>query len=313
MDEKLRVVVVGAGAVGAYFGGRLAQSGKFDAAVICRNNLDLIKRNAYSVRSIAGDFKFVPAACYQNPGDCEWAADIVLIASKVLPEINTCEIIRPLIKSNTAIMLIQNGIDIEGKIHRAYPDNELISAIAYIGVTRGAGANLINHTGGGTLKFGHYESEKFSSRKIELLQEAFNATGVKSEIVEDIIQYRYIKEIWNVPYNSISVLAGGVDTYFMSHDQRTCCLAYDIMKEIQSIAKADGRIIGDDVIESTVDYTRNFPPYKTSMLIDDENHRPLESEAIVGNLLRIGEKYNVSTPNIRCIYALLRSVNIHIK
>jgi 2-dehydropantoate 2-reductase len=301
-----KVLIVGAGAIGAYFGGRLAQTG-MEVSVVCRSNYEQVKASGFEVKSINGDFSFKPAGVYRSASEYPEAADYLIVTTKVLPDIDVVEIIKAAVKPGTAIVLIQNGIEIEKDIAAAFPENELISSIAYIGVFQ-TGDGRIEHQAAGRLKMGVYPGGL--SEKTKLLSAAFNKAGVECEAVDNIEFFRWVKLVWNTPYNPVSVLAGGVDTKVISTTETLENLCAALMKEVCAVARSRGIELPEDIIQKNLDYTRNFPPYKTSMLLDFENKRPLEVEAIVGNVLRIAGEGKVPVPYLETIYALLRSADI---
>lgn len=298
--------MVGAGGVGAYFGGRLAQAG-MDVSVLCRSNYEQVRKNGFKVKSIAGDFSFKPVGVYRSCDEYPDTADYVIVTTKVLPDIDVVKIIEAAVKPGTMIVLIQNGIEIEPDIAKAFPDNELVSSIAYIGVFQIEDGE-IEHQAAGRLKMGVYKGG--SSEKMDLLNANFNKAGVECEVVEDIEFFRWVKLVWNIPYNPVSVLGGGVDTKVISTTKALEDLCAELMKEVCAVAKARGIHLPEDIIQKNLEYTRGFPPYKTSMLLDFENKRPLEVEAIVGKVVRIAREEKVAVPHMETIYALLSSVDI---
>ena len=305
-SNTLKVLVFGAGGIGAYFGGRLAQAGA-EVSVVCRSDYDSVKESGYQIKSIAGDFQFMPAQVCRSAADYRGAADIVMVTTKALPGTNVPELIRPAVSADTSIFIIQNGIDVEKDFAEVFPGNEIISSIAYIGVAR-AGNGCINHEGGGRLHAGMYPEGK-PSPKLEQLAGLFEKADIDCKVVNDIVLSRWIKLVWNVPFNPVSVLAGCVNTQEMVQNPELEQLCTDLMIEVCAVAKACGKELPPDMVEKNLNYTRNFPPYKTSMLLDYENRRPLEVEAILGNVVRNADAKNVPIPHIRAIYALLLSVD----
>jgi 2-dehydropantoate 2-reductase len=305
-EKKLKILVFGAGGVGAYFGGRLAQAGA-EVSVACRSDYESVKKFGYQIKSAAGDFEFFPAKVCRSAADYHDAADVVMATTKVLPGISVPELIRPAVSKKTSIFIIQNGIDVEKKFAADFPNNEIISAIAYIGVFR-EGDGRITHTGAGRLRAGMYP-EGNASPRLEQLAELFKKSNVECEIVSDIIRARWEKLVWNVPFNPVSVLAGCVDTREIVGNPELVNLCLSLMHEVCAVAKACGKELAQDVAEKNINYTRTFPPYKTSMLLDYESGRPLEVEAILGNVIRNADAHNVPVPHIRAIYALLSSVD----
>ncbi len=305
-NRKLRVLVVGAGGVGAYFGGRLAQSGKAEVSVVCRSDFEAVISGGYKIKSIAGDFDFMPAGVFRTPADYREELDLIVVTTKVLPGIDTPTLIKPAVGPNTAILLIQNGLGMEEEMAAAYPDNPLFGAIAYIGVFR-EGDGRIVHQGGGTLAIGKFPQGE--SALLDWLVYTWNSVGVGTRKSDDIILDRWSKLVWNAPYNPVSILAGCVDTGVISADPLLDALCGDLMREVCAAAKAAGKELPADVVQKNLDYTHNFPPYKTSMLLDHENKRPLEVETILGSIVRKADEFGADIPRLRTMYALLRSVN----
>lgn len=302
----MKILVVGAGSVGVYFGGRLAQGGA-EVSVVVRGDYDAVKDRGYDISSIAGDFHFSPHLVLKSSADYPDTADYVILTTKVLPTIDRVGLLRPAIRSpHTVIVLIQNGIDIEEEIRAAFPENEILSTVAYIGASRPAPGKVL-HQGSGVLQMGVYP--RGISPALERLSRAFASVGVKCETVEDIVFIRWNKLLWNLPYNPGSVLAGGADTSRMSCGGELEKLCADLMSEVIAVANAVGVELTEELAEKQREFTRNFPPYKTSMLQDFEAGRALEVEAILGNTLRLARKYGVAAPKIECCYALLKSVD----
>ena len=302
----MRILILGAGSVGLYFGGRLAQSGA-EVSVVARSDYETALRSGYDVSSIAGDFHFAPHLVLKNAADYPGVADYVILATKVLPTVDRVALLRPAVRSNdTVIVLIQNGIDIEDEIKTAFPDNELLSTIAYIGASRPAPGKVL-HQGSGALQMGVYPQG--ISPALKRLADAFAAVKVKCDMMEDIVFTRWNKLLWNLPYNPVSVLAGGANTARMSCGGELEKLCADLMSEVIRVANAAGVALAEPLAEEQREYTRNFPPYKTSMLQDYEAERALEVEAILGNTLRVAKRFGVEVPRIECCYALLKSVD----
>ena len=302
----MRILVVGAGSVGLYFCGRLAQNGA-EVSVVARSDYETARRSGYDVSSIAGDFHFSPHLVLKSAAEYPGVADYVILTTKVLPTVDRVALLRPAIRSkDTVIVLIQNGIEIEEEIRAAFPDNELLSTVAYIGASRPEPGKVLHH-GNGMLQMGVYP--RGISPALRRLAEAFNASKVKCEMMEDIVFTRWNKLLWNLPYNPVSVLAGGATTARMSRRDELEKLCRDLMCEVIRVANAAGVKLTESLAEKQLEYTRNFPPYKTSMLQDYEAGRALEVEAILGNTLRVARKYGVEVPRIECCYALLKSVD----
>lgn len=295
------ILVVGTGAIGSFYGGKLAMSGANVSALV-RSDYEYVKKNGISIKSINGDFVFKPDEVVQKVEDYSKTPDCIIVSTKVIPSINTAEIIRPKVASNTAIVLIQNGIDIEEPIAKAFPENEIISCLAFIGVSK-TGPGQINHQEYGRIVIGSYPEG--STKKVQQLQEMFNASNVPCAIDENIVSERWKKLIWNAPFNPISVIGGGITTDVIMNNSESLKLVKKIMNEVIDSANAFGHNLPRSLVDENIEITLKMKPYKPSMLLDYENKRPLETEAILGNAVRLAGKKNIPVPNLEAMYALL--------
>lgn len=298
------ILVVGAGAIGGYFGGRLAEAGA-RVSLVARSDYETVRQHGIQIKSIAGNFHFRPDGVYRRAAEAP-AADYLLIATKALPEIDLPRLLDGAVGPGTTLLLIQNGIGVEQPLKQAFPHHCLLSATAYIGVGRSA-PGVIDHQGGGQLSIGCYPAGR--PAELETIVAYFNRAKVKCEPVDDIELCRWLKLCWNVPFNALSVAAGGIDTQTLIQDRPLEELSRQLMEEVIAVAAAAGKAIPAGVIEQNLDYTRNFPAYKTSMLLDFEAGRPLEVEVILGNVLRLARRHQVAVPRLETVYALLSMVD----
>lgn len=304
--EKVKILTVGAGAVGAYFTGRLAQAGA-EVSVVVRSDYDAVKANGFEIRSEAGDFHFTPHGVYRSAGEYPDTADYVFLTSKFFPEVDEASILRAALKSpSTVLVLIQNGIGIEDRLAEAFPEHEILSSIAYIGATR-IQPGVVRQKGASDLKFGRFGGgDSAAGRRLASL--FASASGVNAEFVENIAWFRWSKLLWNLPYNPVSVLGGGLETCAMTDRGPLEALTRALMEEVRMVAAAEGVDLPESLVDKNVEFTRSFPPYKTSMLVDFEAGRRMEVEAILGNVCRIARKHGIDVPRMETCYTLLSAL-----
>lgn len=295
------VLVVGAGAIGGYYGGRLAQAGA-RVSVVARSDYSVVVREGIRIESPAGDFHFRPDRVLHKAEDLGRYPDVILVGLKVLEHIRPAELLRAAVGPKTSVLLIQNGVDVERPVAEAFPDNEILSGLAFICVHRTA-PGCVLHQDYGRLVLGRYPEG--TSSRAEKLAEMFRRAGVPCDVTPNVVTARWHKLVWNAPFNPMSVLCGGANTSEMLGHDETARLVQAVMEEVCAVAAAAGHALPDDVVERMTTDTRKMTPYKTSMLLDYEAGRPMEVEAILGNAVRIARRLGVPVPHMETLYALM--------
>jgi len=149
---------------------------------------------------------------------------------------------------------------------------------------------------------------RVSQAHLHGVSQDFNAAGIKLETVDDLKLSRWKKLIWNVPYNGLSVVLNQTTDVMMA-DPTTYQRIEGLMHEIQAAAHTvDGRIIEDAFIQTMLSYTRKMKPYKTSMMLDHEAGRPLETQAIVCDPLHAAQACGLDTPLLKALYDALQAL-----
>ncbi|MBF0623273.1 MAG: 2-dehydropantoate 2-reductase [Magnetococcales bacterium] len=297
-----RILVVGTGAVGGFYGARLAAAGARVAAV-CRSDLETVRRQGIAIESFEGDRHFTPEPVLARAEDYDGPADYILVTLKVLPEIDLPVLIAPAVGPQTVIVLIQNGVEIEAPVVAAFPNQELLSGLAFVCLNRIA-PGRIRHTCAGRLMLGRYPEGP--SPAAERLAALFRTDGLTCGVSPTIVRERWRKLVWNAPFNPVSVLGGGATTRQMLSDAEGVALARGVMEEVLAVAAAVGHPLPEDLVERNLRETLAMTPYKTSMLVDFQEHRVMEVEAILGNAVRAARRTAVPAPRLETLYALLR-------
>jgi 2-dehydropantoate 2-reductase len=296
----MNVLVIGTGAIGSFYGSMLAKAG-VDVSVVARTDFEYIRRHGIHLQSKLGNFHFLPKQVVRDAVELAEKPDYVLLCIKVVEQVDRLALLRGALGPDSAIVLISNGIGVEQDIADAYPTHELISGLAFICGTRTAPGSIW-HQAYGRLALGNYPSG--ASEKARALGAMFTDSGISCILTEDITTARWQKCVWNAPFNPLSVLSGGLSTNDILATQEPLVRA--LMAEICAIAGASGHALPPDSVDRNVDSTYKMPPYKTSMLLDFEAGRPLETEAILGNAVRIGRSLSVPIPHLEAVYALMK-------
>ena len=298
-----RILIIGTGAIGGFYGALLAKSGA-DVSVVCRSDYDTVKKQGYSIQSDElGVWTFTPSQIVKSAADYIGPADYIILCTKITPEVNRSLLIQDAVSENTCITFIQNGVEVEQELLDAFPNNEVISGLAFICCNR-IQPGVIHHLAYGKLTLGSLNPVSGKNNKTQHLSDLINQAGVESIISDDIISSRWLKCLWNVSFNPVSVLSEGLSPQDILSSQEN--FIQTIMQEVCNIAAACGHPLPKDSINTNIKNTYAMPPYKTSMLLDYEKQQPMEIEAILGNTVRAAQRGQVACPTIDALYALMK-------
>ncbi len=300
---EARVLVLGAGAIGAFYGGVLARA-DCEVSVVARSDYEAVAAGGYRIDSTLGDLSFRPAQLLRSAGEYRGEADYLLVALKLVRGVDRAALIRPALAAGSAIVLVQNGIGIEDEVARAFPRHELLSGVAYAGVSREAPGRVRHHSKFTRLVLGRYPrgaSDK-AARFAGLLQQG----GASCVVTEDIVGARWEKCAWNTVFNPISAIGGGLGTRDILSGEEQTEFARAAIAEVCALAAADGHPLPPDLADRQIEGTLRMPNFVSSMGQDRLAGRPMETEALLGNAVRIARRLGVAVPRLQALYALLR-------
>ena len=316
MSSGLRYAIIGTGAIGGYFGGRLDQAG-CDVHFLLRSDYEQVKQHGLRVDSVDGDFSLEQVNAYNNSADMP-PVDVVMVALKTTHNNKIADLLPPL-KPGGVVVCLQNGWAVERAIAHQIEENkglapDIIGGLCFIYANK-PNPGHIQHLGYGKLVLGAYEKHgQLSSvtSRIEAIAADFKQANIAVETTEDLPMARWRKLVWNVPYNSLSVILNATTGEMMA-DDGVRSLTRTLMKEVVTIANAWGdrtspnmnRHIPANFIEQMLNITAEVSSYRTSMKVDYDDQKPLEIEAILGEPLREAESLSVSVPAMTMLYQQL--------
>ncbi len=274
---NLKYAIVGTGAIGGYYGGRLANSDK-DVHFLFNTEYEHVNQNGLRVDSVKGDFVINPINAYHSTADMP-KCDVVLVGLKSTQNHLLPQILPPLLKPDTLVVLIQNGLGLEGKLAAALPNQPIAGAAAFICSSR-VGQGHIRHADYGALNIGTYQGD--NQNIITQIKNDFERAGVPFTIASDLNEMRWRKLVWNIPYNGLTVALNTSTDKLMSTPS-TRALVTDLMNEVVDAASVCDAIIEREFVDKMLAMTDRMTPYSPSMKLDFDNHRPMEIEAIYTN------------------------------
>lgn len=299
--DKIKVAVIGAGAVGGYYGGALARAG-LDVALICRGaHRDAIVSNGLQVASNWGGYTVHPQA---TPDSSEIGpVDLVLYAVKLYSNPSALPLIEPLLGDGTIVLPLQNGTESATKIADAYGWDRVLAGTTYIEAAR-TGPGQIEQSGS-TARIAFGERDGAHSERVERVAQILDRQGVQVEVSSDIR-----KTLW-----SKLVLVGAIGTV-MAASRSTYVEILDspegeasirtVMEEIYAVGESEGIAFEDGLINAHLEGAREeAPEMKASLQIDLESGNPLEIDDLLGAVVRKGRANGVPVPASAALYATL--------
>jgi 2-dehydropantoate 2-reductase len=304
LDDPV-IAVIGAGAVGGYYGARLLQHG-LRVHLLTPHDCGHIRGRGMVVHSRDGDFSLPPERVnvYDDPRKMP-EADWVIVTLKTTANARMRELVSPVLKSDSVILTLQNGLGNEELLAELFGRERVVGGMAFVCLNR-SGPGEIFHTDHGVIRLG--EPFRFAGDRCEKLAELFNTSGVPCEVLEDLTRGRWDKLIWNVPFNGLGA-AADLTTDQIIKSEAGLGLIRRLMREVIATAAAEGARFDLAVIEKKIEHTQTMGAYRTSMQVDRQMRRPMELEAIIGNPLRVAEKSHVATPMMAMLYEILAVVD----
>lgn len=302
----MRLAVVGSGAVGGYFGGRLAEAG-IDVGFLARGgHLAAIRDQGLRVSSVDGDFVVRPARVSDDPSDLG-ESDVVLVCVKAWQVTETAEALGPLVGPSTYFVPLQNGIEAPEQLARVFGPARVLGGLCRLLVFLD-GPGRIRHAGVAPyVAFGEMDG-RVSSRA-ERLREAFARTrGVTVEIPPDIRVAMWSKFLFIAALSGVGALIRAPIGVIRSQLE-TRALLLGALEEIHAVAAGAGVTLPVDSVPRTMAYIDTLPPDGTaSMQRDILQGRPSELDAQTGTVVRLGDKLGIPVPVHRLMYAALVSL-----
>jgi len=295
----MKVAVMGAGAVGGYFGSLLARGGA-DVTFIARGkHLDALRTKGLTVKSVNGDFSLTVKAT-GDPKEVG-SVNLILFSVKSYDTERAMQQALPMVGNETVVLSLQNGIDNEEKIASIVGKEKVLAGVAYIGSSIPE-PGVILHEMEGKIAFG--EMDGGVSDRVLDLKEFFDRCGLPAEVSPHIRKVLWAKLAWNAPFNAMNALVGGLVKVIVENPD-TLELAKRVTAEVVAVAGASGIPLAVEEV-----WARNLrfaqrSDIKSSMLQDLELGRPLEREALNGIIVRKGVELGIPTPYNFALYALL--------
>jgi 2-dehydropantoate 2-reductase len=301
IPPKPKIAIIGPGAIGCYYGCRLANVGG-NVHFLLRSDFDAV-RSSGRLRVVLPQSEIVISQpqIHRAPGEIG-PCDLVIVALKTTANGVFDELIRPLLHEHTAILTFQNGLGSDEQLAGLFGPERVLGGLCFICVNRTAPGDILCIEPG-TVAFGEFGRPV--GDRLRTIVARFEHAGVRCASGDNLAELRWKKLVWNVPFNGLAIAAGGITTDLILASPDLENLVRALMNEIIEAAARLGYSVPYSFIEKQIGITRPMGAYRPSSLIDYLDGREVEVESIWGEPLRRAKKAGASVPRLEMLYALL--------
>jgi 2-dehydropantoate 2-reductase len=303
----MKIVVMGTGGTGGYYGGLLAKHGHEVTFVARGAHLQAIQQNGLQVKSIHGDFSVSPAQATDDPSKAG-TADLALFCVKTYDSETAVRQVRPVVGRDTAVLSLQNGVDAAERIGSVIGMEHMLAGATWISSAVEAPGVIRQVSDFRRVVLGELDGRR--TPRAQAVHQAFKETGLTAELSDDILKVLWTKFVFISSASSFGSLTRLPMGDFRSVPE-TRAVILGLMQEVEAVGRAHGVHLDADVVEKSLAFMDNAAPHiKASMQLDVESGRRTEIESMVGVIGRKGRERGVPTPVADMIYAALLPVEL---
>ncbi|MQA00075.1 MAG: 2-dehydropantoate 2-reductase [Dehalococcoidia bacterium] len=305
-----RVAIIGAGAVGCYYGARLAEAGH-EVHFVLRREYDAVAARGLHVHSKDGDFHLARpliARSAAEVGPVDW----VLCALKATALEEARELLAPCVGSGTRVLALMNGLGVEERFADWFGPARIFGGLAFTCINRGEPGH-VHHLDYGAVTLGHLEDD---AAELDAAGALWTGARVETSTAPSLLAARWQKLCWNIPFNGLAVTAGGITTDVILASPALRAATEATMREVVAAGNADlgargqqARLDPDSVVAAMMSATDAMAAYSPSTMIDFVEGQPMEVEAIFGEPLRRAQALGVPVPHIALLTAQMRALD----
>lgn len=308
-----KMVIVGPGAIGLYYGAKLLQSGLPVAWLASSGNADWAQSGLtlHLRKGADGEAKSLHFDNVQVTDDphAMGPADWLVIATKSTGNAALGSRLKPMVEvGKTRLLTLQNGMGNAEWLHELFPQNPVMAGLCFVCANRIA-PGVVENYHPGRVEIGSFE-DRWPEDAIAACR-LFENAGIKVNHAPKLLQALWRKLCWNIPFNGLSVALGGLTTDKILADPAGKARVEGLMREVQQLAAVEGVAIDDAFLKSQVDVTYRMGAYRPSSLVDFEAGRPLELEAIWGEPLQRARQHGIDCPLLEQLYGKLSTADAH--
>ena len=293
--------IIGTGAIGGYYGGRLMKAGR-QVRFLLHSDYAYVKEHGLQIDSCDGSFHLDDVDAYDNTQNMP-ESDVVVVCLKSTNNHLLKQLLTPIVRENTIVVMIQNGIGIEEDLQKQFPSLNIVAGLAFI-CSGKVGPGHVSHQCYGSINLGNFScpDELFKTLLSDMQQAGIEAAEVP------YAEARWKKAVWNMPFNGMTVALNTSTDKLLKHPA-TRQLIYDQMMEVIGAAHALGVTgIDSSFADKMMVTTDAMVPYSPSMKLDFDFHRPMEIEYLYLRPIREAAKVGYNMPKLSMLAAHLQFI-----
>jgi len=303
--KNMRYGIIGVGAIGGYYGAKLAYSGQ-DVHFLLHSDYEFVKEHGFQVDSCDGSFRLSHVNVYHNTVDMP-QCDVVIVGLKTTNNHLLRELLPPLLHAHTVVVLIQNGIGVEADVQQMFPGVQLVAGLAFICSAK-TEPGRVNHQCYGSINLGNYSCS--DDQLYAAILSDFSNAGIQVGSVP-YLEARWKKAVWNMPFNGMTV-ALETQTDLLLKNTSTRALIKAQMMEVIGAARSVGVSTVDEAFaDKMIATTDVMTPYSPSMKLDYDFHRPMEIHYLYTRPIEIAAEAGFSMPRLQMLEAELKFKSVH--
>ncbi|MBQ4526362.1 MAG: 2-dehydropantoate 2-reductase [Bacteroidaceae bacterium] len=296
----MKYAIIGTGAVGGYYGGRLAHAGN-EVHFLLHSDYDYVHEHGLQVDSCDGSFHLDAPNIYHTTADMP-KVDVVIVALKTTRNHMLKELLPPLLHPETLVLLIQNGIGPEPILQQQFPNLYLAAGLAFICSAK-TEPGRVNHQCYGSINIGNYSCK--NQQIVDRLIQDFTEAGIKAASIE-YHEARWKKAVWNMPFNGMTVVMNAQTNQLLANPATMQLIRRQMMEVIGAAQALGVKGLDESFADRMIEMTLSMTPYSPSMKLDYDFHRPMEIDYLYSNAIAEAHRAGYTMPCLEMLEAQLR-------
>ncbi len=291
----MKIAILGAGALGCYYGARLVEAGE-DVRFIMRSAYDAVKAQGLHVDSVRGDMHLSAPQVFRSSEDCG-PVDLVIVCWKGTANAQLATALPPLLHEGTEVLTFQNGMGNAEAIAALVPPARVFIGLCFVCAMMERGeAVRVQHLEGGDIQFAPLLPTEAGLQRAEAFAELFHRAGIRTRAFMQAEQILWCKLSWNIPFNGLCLAHGGISIRQLFTMPEEVERARAIMEEVCLTAGMRGFPLPLEIVHRQMERTARMGEFIPSSAVDYNLGRPVEYDAIWGSTLARAHEVGAPVP-----------------